>query len=50
MKNIPLGALGIFSEPAGATSLAGLKKALADGLIGPDDPILILNTGVSIWR
>jgi len=40
-----LGRLGIFSEPAGATSLAGLKKALDDGVVGLDDPILVLNTG-----
>ena len=40
-----LGEVGIFSEPAGATSLAGLKQALADGLVGEDDPILVLNTG-----
>jgi threonine synthase len=40
-----LGEVGIFSEPAGATSLAGLKKALADGVVGSDDPVLVLNTG-----
>ncbi len=40
-----LGEVGIFSEPAGATSLAGLKQALADGMVGEDDPILVLNTG-----
>jgi len=40
-----LGKVGIFSEPAGATSLAGLKKALQDGLVSQDDPILVLNTG-----
>jgi len=40
-----LGKVGIFSEPAGATSLAGLKKALQDGLVDQDDPILVLNTG-----
>jgi len=40
-----LGKVGIFSEPAGATSLAGLKKALQDGLVDLDDPILVLNTG-----
>lgn len=40
-----LGRLGIFSEPAGATSLAGLKQALVDGVIGIDDPVLVLNTG-----
>ena len=26
-------------------SLAGLKKALQDGLVSQDDPILVLNTG-----
>jgi threonine synthase len=40
-----LGAVGIFSEPAGATSFAGLKQALADGLVDGSDPILVLNTG-----
>jgi threonine synthase len=37
--------VGIFAEPAGATSYAGLKKALKQGMIGSDDPILVLNTG-----
>jgi len=40
-----LGKVGVFAEPAGATSLAGLKQALQDGLVGEDDPILVLNTG-----
>ncbi len=40
-----LGAVGIFAEPAGATALAGLKVALQDGLVGSDDPILVMNTG-----
>ncbi len=40
-----LGEVGIFSEPAGATSLAGLKQALADGLVREKDPVLVLNTG-----
>jgi threonine synthase len=40
-----LGKVGIFAEPAGATSWAGLKQALQDGLVQPDDPILVLNTG-----
>jgi len=40
-----LGKVGIFAEPAGATSLAGLKQALQDDLVGEDDPILVLNTG-----
>jgi threonine synthase len=40
-----LGPAGIFAEPAGATAWAGLRAALRDGLIGPDDPILVMNTG-----
>jgi threonine synthase len=40
-----LGQLGIFAEPAGATAYAGLVKAVAQGLVNPDDPVLVLNTG-----
>ena len=40
-----LGKLGIFAEPAGATSYAGLLKALDQGLVKPDEPTLVLNTG-----
>lgn len=40
-----LGKVGIFSEPAASTAFAGLKKALADGLIAPDEPSLALLTG-----
>ncbi len=40
-----LGPQGIFAEPAGATAYAGLVKALAQGLISPDDPVLVINTG-----
>ncbi len=40
-----LGKVGIFSEPAASTAFAGLKKALADGLISPDEPALVLLTG-----
>lgn len=40
-----LGKVGIFAEPAGATSYAGLVKALHQGIVGPTDPILVLNTG-----
>ncbi len=40
-----LGEVGIFAEPAGATSYAGLKKALQEGLVEARDPILVLNTG-----
>lgn len=40
-----LGRHGIFAEPAGAASFAGLRKALESSLIGPGDPVLVLNTG-----
>jgi len=40
-----LGKVGIFAEPAGSTSYAGLKKARKEGLVGADDPVLVLNTG-----
>jgi threonine synthase len=40
-----LGKAGIFAEPAGATAYAGLVKAVQQGLIGADDPVLALNTG-----
>jgi threonine synthase len=40
-----LGKAGIFAEPAGSASYAGLIKASQEGLIEPDDPVLVLNTG-----
>ncbi|NUM43384.1 MAG: threonine synthase [Anaerolineales bacterium] len=40
-----LGRVGIFAEPAGATAYAGLVKAVAAGVIGVDDPVLVMNTG-----
>jgi threonine synthase len=40
-----LGRVGVFAEPAGATSYAGLVKAAGEGVVGGDDPILVLNTG-----
>jgi threonine synthase len=40
-----LGKVGIFAEPAGATSYAGLVKASGSGLVASDDPIMVLNTG-----
>jgi threonine synthase len=40
-----LGRAGIFAEPAGATSYAGLTKGRQEGLIGPDDLVLAINTG-----
>lgn len=40
-----LGNVGIFAEPAGATSYAGLVKAMKLGLVGREDPVLVINTG-----
>jgi threonine synthase len=40
-----LGGVGLFAEPAGAAAYAGLKKAVSQGLVGPEDPVLVLNTG-----
>ena len=40
-----LGRVGIFAEPAGATAYAGMLKALSQGAIGPEDPVVVINTG-----
>jgi threonine synthase len=40
-----LGRVGIFAEPAGAAAFAGLLKAVDQGVIAEDDPVLVLNTG-----
>jgi threonine synthase len=40
-----LGRVGVFAEPAGAAAYAGLLKAAAAGVVGSEDPILVLNTG-----
>ncbi|GAB4459751.1 MAG: threonine synthase [Anaerolineales bacterium] len=40
-----LGRAGIFAEPAGAAAYAGLVRAAGSGVVGGDDPILVLNTG-----
>ena len=40
-----LGKVGIFPEPAGATAYAGLVKAVDSGMILPDDPVVVINTG-----
>ncbi len=40
-----LGGQGVFAEPAGAAAYAGLVKAAGLGVVGSDDPILVLNTG-----
>jgi threonine synthase len=40
-----LGSVGIFAEPAGATSYAGLVKAIKSSMINSVDPVMVLNTG-----
>ncbi len=40
-----LGKVGIFSEPAGATAYAGLVSAIESGMIKPEDPVMVINTG-----
>ena len=40
-----LGSQGIFAEPAGATAYAGLVAAVEQGLVGGDEPLLLINTG-----
>ncbi|HKJ37251.1 MAG TPA: threonine synthase, partial [Anaerolineales bacterium] len=40
-----LGRVGVFAEPAGAAAYAGLVKGSANGVVGGEDPVLVLNTG-----
>ena len=43
---LPLARLGaVFAEPAGAAAYAGLVQALTDGLLEPDETIVVINTG-----
>lgn len=36
---------GVFAEPAGAAAYAGLKKALDEKQISPDESVVVINTG-----
>ena len=36
---------GILACPEGATTLAGLKRALEDGVVRPDERVVLMNTG-----
>ena len=42
---VDLGKVGIFAEPAAATAYAGLVKAVDEGIVLPEDPVLVLSTG-----
>jgi threonine synthase len=35
----------VFAEPAGAAAYAGLLQAWSDGLISPDETVVVINTG-----
>jgi threonine synthase len=39
---------GVFAEPAAAAALAGLERALAEGLVGRDERIVLLITGTGL--
>ncbi len=36
---------GVFGEPAGVTAAAGVRKAVAGGVIGSDETVTVINTG-----
>jgi len=36
---------GIFAEPSGAASLAGLIRLLDEGVVGKDETVVVLITG-----
>ena len=36
---------GVFAEPAGAATWAGVKKAAQKGVIKPDESVVMINTG-----
>ncbi|HQN62135.1 MAG TPA: pyridoxal-phosphate dependent enzyme, partial [Flexilinea sp.] len=40
-----LGKIGVFAEPAGAAAYVGMEQAAEEGLIGPDDDVVVINTG-----
>ena len=36
---------GIFGEPAGVTALAGIEKAIVQGIIKPNETVTMIMTG-----
>ena len=36
---------GVFGEPAGVTATAGVRQAVADGMIKPDETVTVISTG-----
>jgi threonine synthase len=41
----PARGCGVFAEPAAAAAYAGLVKAVGDGLIDPDERVIVMSTG-----
>jgi threonine synthase len=39
---------GVFAAPEGAATYAGYKKLLASGFLGPEDSVVLFNTGAGI--
>jgi threonine synthase len=39
---------GIYAEPAGAAPVAGVRRALADGVIDPDETVVVAVTGFGL--
>lgn len=39
---------GIYSEPAGATPVAGVETALAEGVVDPDETVVVTSTGFGL--
>jgi threonine synthase len=39
---------GIYSEPAGATPVAGVRKALREGIIESDQTVVVAATGFGL--
>ncbi|HSO24015.1 MAG TPA: pyridoxal-phosphate dependent enzyme [Chondromyces sp.] len=42
------GLTGVFAEPAAAAALAGLEAALAEGLVGAEERVVLLITGTGL--
>ncbi len=39
---------GLYAEPAGAAPVAGVKRAVEDGIIAPDETVGIVSTGMGL--
>ena len=39
---------GIYAEPAGAAPVAGVRRALAEGIVDPDETVAVVTTGFGL--